>query len=164
MIILLMGVSGSGKTTIGQRLAKRLGWQFYDADDFHPISNIEKMHHGIPLTDGDRIPWLTALHDAIHIWVETHTNVVLACSALKASYRDNLYHPTDPIKLVYLKGSVELIHHRLSQRNNHYMPPTLLHSQFDTLEEPQDAIVVDIAQSPDAIAHQIQQQIQEQCC
>jgi len=147
-----MGVTGSGKTTIGLALAQSLQWQFVDADEFHSPANVAKMRAGIPLDDADRAPWLAALHDAIAGWQETQTSVVLACSALKQSYRDQLLVSPD-VKLVYLRGSRELISQRLSQRHGHYMDPNLLSSQFSTLEEPQDAVVVDVeADVPDIVA------------
>ena len=154
MIILVMGVSGSGKTMIGSQLAKSLHWQFRDADDFHPTANIEKMRHGIPLSDADRQPWLIALQQAIKDWLQTQTNTVLACSALKSEYRQQ-FCPSPQVKLVYLKGSFELIQQRLQQRQGHYMKADLLHSQFDTLEEPDAAIQVDIDQPPSAIVAEI---------
>lgn len=155
MIILILGVSGSGKTTIGQQLAATLHWQFQDADDFHPAANIEKMRHGIPLTDGDRAPWLLALQQAITLWLQTNTNTVLACSALKARYRQQLIQSSMQVKQVYLKGSFALIQQRLQQRQGHYMRADLLQSQFDTLEEPEDALWIDIDQSSAAIVAQI---------
>jgi len=142
MIILLMGVTGSGKTTVGHALAAELGWKFADADDFHPAANVAKMRAGIPLEDADRTPWLHALQDAIVDWLSHGDSVVLACSALKASYRNLLRVSTD-VKVVYLRGSFELIQHRLAERHGHYMNPTLLQSQFDTLEEPTDATIID---------------------
>lgn len=143
MVVLLMGVTGSGKTTIGLALAESLKWQFIDADDFHPPANVAKMRAGIPLDDADRIPWLASLHDAIIGWLETGTSVVLACSALKHSYREQLLVGPE-VRLVYLRGSRELISLRLSERHGHYMNPDLLDSQFATLEEPRDALVVDV--------------------
>ncbi|MBW4471175.1 MAG: gluconokinase [Stenomitos rutilans HA7619-LM2] len=154
MIILVMGVSGSGKTTIGTQLAEALHWSFYDADSFHPPINIDKMRHGIPLSDVDRLPWLMALQQAIAGWLQSHTNTVLACSALKSEYRQRLCL-SQQVKQVYLKGSFALIQQRLQQRQGHYMKADLLQSQFDTLEEPEDAIQVDIDQSPSAIVMQI---------
>ncbi|MGA7932930.1 MAG: gluconokinase [Kovacikia sp.] len=154
-IILITGVSGSGKTTIGERLAEALGWQFWDGDDFHPVQNIEKMRRGIPLTDRDRAPWLLAMQRAIHSWIETHTPVVMACSALKSSYRQILYQPSDPVYLIYLKGSFELIQQRLNQRQGHYMKADLLKSQFAALEEPENALIIDISQPPALITTQI---------
>jgi len=157
MIVIVMGVSGSGKSTIGKMLASELNWEFYDADSFHPSANIEKMRQGIPLTDADRMPWLLTLQEAIASLLQQDRNAVLACSALKSSYRKIMLHNCDrsPIRLVYLKGSFQLIQQRLKQRQNHYMSQNLLQSQFDTLEEPEDAICVDISQPMDAIVQQI---------
>ncbi len=159
MIILLMGVSGSGKTTIGYSLAESLHWEFQDADNFHSKENIEKMRHDIPLNDGDRIPWLQALQEVIKQWLQEAKNVVLACSALKASYRQFLILDEQQIKLVYLKGSFEEIKKRLQQRQNHYMSEKLLKSQFDAFEEPKEAITVDICQPPDIIVKKILEQL-----
>lgn len=147
MKIIVMGVSGSGKTTIGSLLAKELNWKFYDADDFHPQSNKDKMSAGIPLTDEDRASWLQALQELIRLKAEPF---VLACSALKEKYR-NYLRINEQIKVVYLKGSFEQIEERLSERKNHYMPVKLLQSQFDALEEPQDALIVDISHTPQEI-------------
>jgi gluconokinase len=155
MVILIMGVSGSGKTTIGEGLALELNWEFKDADEFHPAANIEKMRQGIPLNDDDRRPWLQALRRAIDETLQTNANLILACSALKAAYRQVLGEPSDQVKFVYLKGSFELIEQRLKQRQGHYMKANLLRTQFDALEEPNDAIEVEIDQSPSAIAQQI---------
>jgi gluconokinase len=143
MVILLMGVTGSGKTTVGIALAEALHWRFVDADDFHPPANVAKMHAGIPLDDADRAPWLAALREAIDDWLKQGTDVVLACSALKQSYRDQLLFSPDE-RLVYLRGNRELISKRLTQRREHYMDPRLLPSQFAALEEPTNAIVVDV--------------------
>lgn len=158
-----MGVSGSGKTTIGKLLVEELrrdlsrlyNWEFSDADDFHPQANIDKMSQGIPLDDADRKPWLAAMRSAIALWLQQKKNVVLACSALKSSYRRELFVDPEQMSIVYLKGSFELISSRLQQRQNHYMSAYLLQSQFDSLEEPDDVISVDVSQSPQAIAHQI---------
>jgi gluconokinase len=141
MIIVLMGVTGVGKTTVGQALARDLHWRFADADDYHSAANIAKMHAGIPLTDEDRAPWLQALHDAIVGWLARQENLVLACSALKAAYRERLIVSPE-VKLVYLRGSMEVIAARLASRQGHYMDPHLLHSQFDTLEEPANALII----------------------
>jgi gluconokinase len=151
MIVLVMGVSGSGKTTIGLLLADALHWEFKDADAFHSPANIEKMRLGIPLSDADRIPWLQDLQRAIAQWLQEDKNVVLACSALKASYRQFLLLDSDRIKLVYLKGSFEVIQKRLQERHNHFMTEKLLKSQFDALEEPPDAICVDLSNPPERI-------------
>jgi gluconokinase len=147
MIIIIMGVSGAGKTTVGQALAQKLQWRFADADDFHSAANIAKMHAGIPLTDEDRAPWLESLRNAITAWLAAGENVVLACSALKASYRD-LLQVSPKVKFVFLHASFELIAERLAARKGHYMNPDLLRSQFDTLEEPKDTLTVDASSSP----------------
>lgn len=154
MVILVMGVSGSGKTTIGQMLAETLRWQFADADDFHPAANIEKMGRGIPLTDADRLPWLQALHQVISEWLKINANAVLACSALKSEYR-HLLQPTDEVKWVYLEGSFELIQQRIQERHGHFMKADLLQNQFDTLEVPDDAFHVDVSKSPEESVQQI---------
>ena len=152
MVILLMGVTGSGKTTIGAALAESLTWQFVDADEFHSPANVAKMRAGIPLEDADRVPWLASLHTAIVGWLQTGASVVLACSALKQAYREQLLVSPD-VRLVYLRGSCEVISRRLSERHGHYMNADLLASQFATLEEPQDAIVVNVdAPVPQIIA------------
>jgi gluconokinase len=155
MIIIVMGVSGSGKTTIGKLLADSLGWEFSDADSFHSLENVDKMRRGIPLTEADRMPWLQDLQTAIKHWSQENKNVVLACSALKDSYRQFLLSDSEGIKLVYLKGPYELIQMRLQERSNHYMSEKLLNSQFNTLEEPLDAISMDVAQPPQIIVQNI---------
>ncbi|NQE37564.1 gluconokinase [Microcoleus asticus] len=155
MITIVMGVSGSGKTTVGKLLAQSLNWDFSDADDFHPSANIDKMSRGIPLEDADRLPWLLKLQAAIDRWLLENKNVVLACSALKASYREILCRDPQRMKIVYLKGSFELLSARLTSRENHYMKADLLLSQLDTLEEPQDAIIIDASQPLDIIVRQI---------
>lgn len=155
MIVIVMGVSGSGKTTVGKLLAESLDWDFQDADDFHPAGNIEKMSRGIPLDDADRMPWLWQMQSAIADWLQAKKNVVLACSALKASYRSLLFGDRTGMKLIYLKGDFELISRRLQQRKNHYMKAGLLSSQFAALEEPHNVIVIDAAQPPEAIVQQI---------
>ncbi len=155
MIILVMGVSGSGKTTIGQMLAKSLNWEFCDADALHPPANIEKMRRGIPLDDADRRPWLQRLEKVIAQWLEEDRNVVLACSALKAAYRQILLQDKKRIRIIYLQGDAKLIQERLRSRPNHYMPPHLLQSQLDTLEEPFEAIYVDVSQPPEVIVQAI---------
>jgi gluconokinase len=134
--LIVMGVSGSGKTTIAKGLADRLGWRFADGDGFHPPSNVAKMSAGHPLTDEDRWPWLQAIADEIDRVSATGGRVVIACSALKRAYRTVLVHGRDDIRIVYLDGSKELIRARMNARKDHFMPPTLLDSQFATLEPP----------------------------
>jgi gluconokinase len=144
-VIVIMGVLGCGKTTVGERLAQSLGLQFADADDFHPAANVAKMSQGIALTDADRLPWLHCLSTEIQTWIATPTPTVLACSALKASYRE-LLQVSDQVQLVYLHGSFELIAQRLSQRQGHFMSPELLKSQFEALEVPIGVLQVEIDQ------------------
>jgi len=153
LIVILMGVVGAGKTTVGQLLAAKLHWRFADADDFHPATNIEKIGRGIPLTDQDRAPWLSALRAAIEKWNSDDANLVLACSALKKQYRDELR--AGAVQYVYLKGGYELILGRLRSRQGHFASESILASQFADLEEPQDAITVDIGQTPGAIVAEI---------
>jgi gluconokinase len=158
MIVIVMGTTGSGKTTIGSLLAKRMRWEFVDADDFHPPSNVEKMKHGIPLTDADREPWLKALHDKIVEWTAEERSVVLACSALKQSYRDELRASSD-VEFVYLKGSYQLFSERVLARRGHFAKQDLLASQFATLEEPTDAIIVDAGPSPEQIVSEVRRKL-----
>ncbi len=157
-MLLLMGVSGSGKTTTGKRLAKALGWTFRDADEFHPAANIAKMSAGMPLDDDDRWPWL----DAIGHWLDAQRlhggRAVVTCSALRRVYRDRLLYGRTELKLVYLKGSKALIADRLSRRRHEFMPTSLLDSQFATLEEPnrdERALVVDIGRAPNDVVAEI---------
>lgn len=152
-----MGVAGSGKSTVGQALAAATGWEFYDADSFHSAAAKEKMNRGEPLTDTDRVPWLNMMQEHITQWLQADKNAILACSALKASYRRILYCDNPQVKLVYLKGSYELIEQRLRARTNHFMNPNLLQSQFDILEEPTDAesIYIDISQDLETIVQEI---------
>ena len=154
MIIVVMGVTGSGKTTIGSLLGRRLGREFADADDFHSPANKEKMHKGIPLSDADRLPWLAAMHDQIAKWVALKQNVVLACSALKQSYRQLLWNGPE-VQFVYLKGSYELIAERLHARKGHFADEHILAGQFRDLEEPSDAVAVDIGASTEKIVDEI---------
>jgi gluconokinase len=160
MIVLVMGPTGSGKTTIGSLLAQAFGWAFADGDSFHSVANIQKMSQGIPLNDADRAPWLKAIHDAMVSWVAEGKNVVLACSALKRQYRDELYRGPE-VRLVYLKGSYEMILHRLEARHGHFASESILASQFAILEEPEDAIVVDVKGSPLEIVAEIRRRIGE---
>jgi gluconokinase len=150
MIIVVMGVAGSGKTTIGSLLSRELGWDFYDADDFHSESNRTKMSQGIALTDKDRAGWLTALKDLIEKNIQQNNPIILACSALKNSYRSML-DVNGQVKFVYLQGSYEEIKSRLNQRTGHYMSADMLDSQLNILEEPQNALTIDITNSPEEI-------------
>ena len=154
MVIVLMGVAGSGKTTIGRGLADELGWKFYDGDDFHPRANVEKMARGLPLDDDDRAPWLESLRDLIRSCLARGESAVLACSALKRSYREYLLIDEN-VELVYLKGDYELIEGRLEGRRGHYMKPKLLDSQFAALEEPERGLTVDISLPPEKIIETI---------
>src|SRR2546423_7321997 len=160
-----MGVCGCGKTTVGRALARRLGWRFFDADDFHPPANVDKMARGIALNDDDRAPWLDRLAAEMRAVVAKGEHAVLACSALKESYRQRIAkglgetnsgaaaHPD--VRIVYLKGDATTIEPRLALRSDHYMPPSLLASQFAALEEPRNAMVIDIRQPAEAQAAQI---------
>ncbi len=160
MIVVLMGVSGSGKSTIGKVLAEQLEWTFVEADDYHPPANVEKMRRGQPLTDEDRRPWLRELRDRIDAACARGENVVLACSALKHAYQDYLErNEPECVQYVYLHGSEELIRQRLAARKGHFMNPTLLHSQFEALEPPADAIRVDIAPAPEIIAAEVKKKL-----
>ena len=159
MVVVLMGVSGSGKTTIGRMLAGALNWRFYEGDDLHPQSNREKMSRGIPLTDSDRLPWLTSIRRLIERCLAGRVSAVIACSALKESYRQMLVVDPAKMKIVYLKGTPELLAQRIANRKGHFMPPALLPSQLDTLEEPRDAITVDISGTPNQIVDAIRREL-----
>lgn len=154
MFVVLMGVAGSGKTTIGRRLAAELGWKFYDADDFHSPASIAKMSRGLPLDDADRLPWLQALQALVRSSLEQGESAVLACSALKANYRSHLLID-GRVELVYLKGSFDLIQKRLANRRGHFMSAAMLESQFATLQEPEQETHVDISNTPGEIARAI---------
>jgi gluconokinase len=152
---------GSGKTTIGKLLAEELGWKFYEADDFHPRANIEKMRSGRPLTDEDRWPWLKLLHEQITRSLAAKENAVLACSALKRAYRERIC-VSDDVKFVFLRGDYALIENQLRRRHGHFMNPALLQSQFADLEEPQpdeDVLTVDFGRSPEEIVEEIKAQL-----
>lgn len=151
MVLVLMGPMGCGKTAIGKMLAKKLGWPFYDADDFHPKENVEKMRAGIALTDEDRKLWLEKLRANIQRWLKHRQSTILACSALKQAYRDILGVNQSTVRTVYLKGSYELLRKRLEERQHPYMDKNLLRSQLDTLEEPKDGLTVDISATPEII-------------
>jgi gluconokinase len=146
VIVIVMGVSGAGKTTIGAALARELGWRFIDADDYHPAANVAKMASGVPLTDTDREPWL----DALNALLKTSDPAVLACSALRQSYRDRLTEGLPAFEFVFLKGEFDLVASRLAKRHHRYMPAALLRSQFEALEPPQKAIAVDVSAEADA--------------
>lgn len=163
MIILIMGVAGSGKTTIGSRLAARLGCGFADADQFHSEANKQKMAQGIALTDADRLPWLQNMHAAIEAQERQGHDQVFACSALKKRYRDLLRGDSD-LRLVYLQGSAELLAERLSRRRGHFFPVELLQDQLDNLEEPtaEEALIVDIGQTPEQIVESIVRQLRNE--
>jgi gluconokinase len=159
MVVILMGVTASGKTTVGRLLAEASGYQFYDADDFHPSANVDKMRRGIPLDDDDRRPWLETLRDLVRRCLAEERNAVLACSALKQAYRRYLL--IDPrVKLVYLKVDEELIRQRLQRRQGHFMNPALLESQFTTLEEPDEALWLDASRSPEEIVGTVRCRLQ----
>ena len=150
-----MGVAGSGKTTVGRLLAARLQWPFRDADDFHPPRNREKMRRGIPLNDDDRRPWLDALRASLCHTTVGGTNAVYACSSLKRSYREELATDTGEVKFIYLNGAHQLIAERLIGRKGHFFNPALLQTQFDDLEEPTNALEVDVTPPPESIAESI---------
>jgi gluconokinase len=157
-VVIVMGVSGSGKSTIGTLLAMRLHWEYEDADWFHPAANVEKMHSGTPLTDQDRLPWLKAIAAWIDQSRQDGRHGVIACSALKRSYRDMLIGDRADVVLVYLKGDETLIARRIATRHEHFMPPSLLHSQFAALEEPtpdEKPIVVSVEPPPREIVANI---------
>ncbi|MCG6952829.1 MAG: gluconokinase [Betaproteobacteria bacterium] len=150
MIVVVMGVSGAGKTTLGRRIAERLGCEFIDADDYHPPRNVQKMTAGVPLEDDDRWPWLERLNALLRERADAGRDAVLACSALKEAYRVKLRAGIDDFRLVYLKGSLEQLRARVSERRHRYMPASLLESQLAALEPPGDAITVDASDSPEA--------------
>jgi len=150
MIIVIMGVAGAGKTTVGRLLAKELGWNFHDADDFHSAANKDKMSRGVPLTDEDRKDWLMSLHDLLNQNVKANQSVVLACSALKQEYR-NVLRVNDEVRFVYLQGSYQQIEVRMKERGDHYMKPDMLAGQFAILEEPDGALKADISKTPKEI-------------
>ena len=160
MIVLLMGVSGAGKTTVGTMLASQLGWEFADADDYHPAANVEKMRNGIPLTDADREPWLESLRSLIAAWMAAGKSAVLACSALKQAYRDRLT-VGESVRVVYLKADRELLRERLLLRRGHYMKEGMLESQIETLEEPANAIALDARSSVEEIVRAIRRRVTE---
>ena len=155
MVLILMGPMGCGKTLIGKMLAEKLGWPFYDGDDFHPAKNVEKMRAGIALNDDDRKLWLETLHARIQRWLKDGQDTLLACSALKQVYRDILGVNQSTVRTVCLKGSYELLRKRIEGRQHPYMNKSLLRSQLDTLEEPKDGLCVDISPAPEMIVRTI---------
>jgi gluconokinase len=158
---IVMGVSGCGKTSVGKALAKSLGWDFYDADNFHPPENVAKMANRIPLDDSDRAPWLASLNELVSSSLKADKPGVLACSALKERYRQQLMNGNNGVQIVYLKGSYELIWSRMEKRTDHYMKPHMLKSQFETLEEPANALTMDISMSLDDIAQELLKHMKE---
>ena len=157
-MIIIFGVSGAGKTTVGKLLARELGWRFIEGDDFHPAANIEKMRSGHPLTDEDRWPWLDYLRKRIEQLLSAGENAVLACSALKRAYRDRL-RVSDEVKFVFLRGDYALVEKQLRSRHGHFMNAALLQSQFDDLEEPQpdeNVLTIELGQTPEDIVERIQ--------
>ena len=154
-VLVLMGVSGSGKTTVGRLLARELGWRFFEGDAFHPAANIEKLGRGIPLTEEDRAPWLAALAQLVTDLESHGQSAVIACSALRQSHRDALRRAGASVQFVHLQGDSELIRSRLAKRRGHFAAPSLLESQLDTLEAPSDAFSVDIARPPSDIVSRI---------
>lgn len=151
MIVIVMGVAGCGKTTVGRELARRLGCGFLDADDFHPAANIARMSQGIALQDADRWPWLDKLHAELTEARDQGRTVVLACSALRQRYRDRIVGDLSKVRWVHLKGGFELISSRLASRQGHYMKAGMLRSQFETLEAPPNALELDVAAPPEAL-------------
>lgn len=159
MIVVIMGVSGSGKTTIGRLLARRWNWAYYEGDEFHSPGNIEKMANGIALTDEDRLPWLASIKKVIDQCFESGSDAVVACSALRRDYRCYLAMNLKEIRFVYLKGAFAVIRERMKSREAHYMKAGMLQSQFSSLEEPDDAIVVDVRESPEDIVARIEKEV-----
>jgi len=169
MIILIMGITGSGKTTIGELLANRLKWPFADADDFHSAANKEKMHQGVALTDADRAPWLAAIRAQMLRWAAANQNGVITCSALKQSYRDFLLGPdtsapnfSTQVKIIYLHGTPALIASRVQERTGHFAGESLIASQLATLEEPANVVTVDIDHTPTQIVEEIMRRVHPQ--
>lgn len=155
MIVIVMGVTGVGKTTVGRLLAERTGWIYYDADDFHTPANVEKMRAGTPLSDDDRWPWLDRLNQVLRKAESQGASAILACSALKERYRDRLEQGVPGVRWVYLSGSMELIASRLQARKAHYMNPALLESQFEALEPPRGALTIDVDGEPAALVQRV---------
>jgi gluconokinase len=161
MIAIIMGVSGSGKSTIGKLLGEKLGCSFHDADDFHPPANIEKMRVGIPLNDTDRMPWLNAIRQFMLVHIREGKSAIIACSALKNSYREILLKDEKQVHFFHLKGNFDLIKERLEHRSGHFMNPKLLESQFATLEDPGEECDVLVNQTPEEIVEDILQRLRK---
>jgi len=159
MVILVMGVAGAGKTTVGGLLARKLDWTFRDADDLHSAANHQKMHRGLPLEDQDRQPWLAAVRDLIQSCIANSENAVVVCSALKRAYREEIINSHPEVKVVYLKGAPEFISERITHREGHFFNPSLLHNQFEVLEEPTDALIEDAAKPAEQIDESIVAQL-----
>jgi gluconokinase len=158
MIVVLMGVTGSGKSTVGKLLAQELSWRFFDGDDFHSADNVKKMREGTPLSDEDRLPWLNALRETIRATMNRRENAVIACSALRRSYRQRLQISTE-VAFVYLKANASLVRDRLAKRRGHFMNRELVQSQFDSLEEPEAALQINASLSPVEIVQQIRNRL-----
>jgi gluconokinase len=161
VIVIIFGVSGAGKTTVGELLARELGWHFLEADDFHPAANIEKMRSGHPLTDEDRSPWLERLRHQIERSLAAGENAVLACSGLKRAYRDRL-RVSDQVKFVFLSGDYAVIERQLRSRHGHFMNPALLQSQFDDLEQPkpgEKVLPIELGRTPEQIVERIKRKL-----
>jgi gluconokinase len=161
VIVIIFGVSGAGKTTVGKLLARELGWRFLEADDFHPATNIEKMRNGHPLTDGDRWPWLEQLSEQIERSLSVGENTVLACSALKRAYRDRL-RISDEVKFVFVRGDYGLVEKQLRRRHGHFMDANLLQSQFDDLEQPQpdeNVLTIELGRTREEIVERIEMKL-----
>src|SRR6185437_693478 len=164
VIAVVMGVSGSGKTTVSALLAAALGCQFQEGDDLHPAKNVEEMQSGTPLTDADRLPWLRKIAEEFDAWRARHESGVLTCSALKRSYRDTIIDCRSDVTLVYLRGSYDLIHRRMAARHEHFMPVALFDSRFATLQEPtpdEHPIIVDVGGRPAEIAAEIMHELEQ---
>ena len=161
MIVLVMGVSGSGKTTIGEALARELGWKYLDADDYHPKANVAKMASGVPLEDADRWPWLEKINEELLKIQDEDRSAVVGCSALKQAYRERLARGLRDFKVVYLRGDFGLLQSRIAARKHRFMPPTLLQSQFDALEPPAHAVEVDVSAPVESSLSKIKKQLRQ---
>jgi len=161
MIVLVMGVSGSGKTTIGEALARELGWEYLDADDYHPKANVAKMASGVPLEDADRWPWLEKINEELLKIQKQDRSAVVGCSALKQAYRERLARGLRDFEVVYLRGDFALLQSRIAARKHRFMPATLLQSQFDALEPPAHAVEVDVSVPVESSVSKIKEQLRQ---